>query len=123
MQKIFFFALGILLCWQIGLAAEEDYTVACEKECAFLTKSCTAYLECSVAKINCQSSCMQRKVWEKVAKSLDNLSTVLEKQAREKEERERVSQSSTVMPSATAQTENASKGIPAAITDSGKAKP
>ena len=64
---------------------EEDYESACNNECSFLTKDCTAYVECRVARTTCTSNCMQRKVWEKVATAIDSLTAVLEKQAKEKE--------------------------------------
>jgi hypothetical protein len=65
---------------------------------------------------------MQRKVWEKVVVSLDNLSAVLEKQAREKQEQERTSQPNSIMPPAPPQAENTTKSNPAAVSDSGRSK-
>ncbi|MDD5194159.1 MAG: hypothetical protein PHQ96_00605 [Candidatus Omnitrophica bacterium] len=58
----------------------DPYVAACAKECSFLTKDCTAYLDCRVAKTTCTENCMQRKVWEKVAISLDKLIVSLEEQ-------------------------------------------
>lgn len=89
MMKILVLVLAVLLSWNMAaLAQEKDYEAACAKECNFLTKDCTAYIDCRVAKVQCLESCMQRNVWEKVAGSLDKLSAVLEKQGKEKEAKE-----------------------------------
>jgi hypothetical protein len=89
MIKILVVVLAVLFSWNMAaLAQEKDYEAACTKECNFLTKDCTAYIDCRVAKATCLESCMQRKVWEKVAVSLDKLSAVIEKQGKEKEDKE-----------------------------------
>ena len=69
-----------------ALAEESTYEAYCAKECSFLTKDCTAYVECRVAKTTCLSDCMQRKVWESVVRVLDRLILVLEKQGKQKDE-------------------------------------
>ncbi len=81
--------LGLVLLWYRGVWAQAaTYEAACVQECKALTKDCTAYIECKVAKTQCLESCMQRKVWENVAVVLEKLTTVLEIQAKEKEEKE-----------------------------------
>jgi hypothetical protein len=87
--RIFILVLSIIFLCGIKIQAEDsDYEAACLKECSFLTKDCTAYLECRVAKTTCMSDCMQRKVLEKVATAIDKLTVVLEKQGKEKEQKE-----------------------------------
>jgi hypothetical protein len=72
----------IFLAIAAGAYAQDDnYESACQQECSYLTADCTAYLECRVAKSQCLESCMQRKVWEKMAGAIDKLSVILEKQA------------------------------------------
>jgi hypothetical protein len=89
MMKILVLVLAVLLSWSMAaLAQEKDYEAACAKECNFLTKDCTAYIDCRVAKVQCLESCMQRNVWEKVAGSIDKLTATLEQQAKEKKEKE-----------------------------------
>jgi hypothetical protein len=91
--------LGTILLLNAGaLAQEEKYVAACATECKALTKDCTAYIECKVAKSQCLESCMQRKVWENVAVVLDKLTIVLENQAKEKEEKEKNLKPFTVFP-------------------------
>jgi hypothetical protein len=91
--------LGTILLWNAGaLAQEEKYEAACAAECRALTKDCTAYIECKVAKSQCLESCMQRKVLENVAVVLEKLTAVLEIQAKEKEEKEKDLRPFTVFP-------------------------
>ncbi|MBU2102917.1 MAG: hypothetical protein ABH865_02055 [Candidatus Omnitrophota bacterium] len=80
-------ALLFMLSCMTGFAFAEDsgYNETCTKECSFLTKDCTAYLDCRVAKVTCVQDCMQRKVWEKVAVSLDRLTVALEAQSQKSE--------------------------------------
>lgn len=88
-MKICISVLGLmLLCGVSALAQESSYESDCANECSFLTKDCTAYLECRIAKTTCMSDCMQRKVLEKVATALDKLTVVLEKQAKESDKKE-----------------------------------
>ena len=100
MRKISAVALAALLLFSLNAFAlgESDYESACNNECSFLTKDCTAYVECRVARTTCTSNCMQRKVWEKVVTALDSLTAVLEKQAKEKEAGPEVIPSSLIPP-------------------------
>jgi hypothetical protein len=83
-------AVVCVLSWGVSVYAQTDNVdPACVSECSVFTSSCTVYVECKIAESTCFSNCMQRKVWEKVALSLDKLTAVLEKQAREKEEKEK----------------------------------
>jgi len=89
MIKSLVVVLAVFFSWNMAALAQEDKNeAACTKECNFLTKDCTAYIECRVAKATCLETCMQRKVWEKVSGSLDKLSAVLDKQNKEKETQE-----------------------------------
>jgi hypothetical protein len=89
MIKILVLVLAASLLWSVNAFAQQvDYEAICAKECNYLTKDCTAYIDCRVAKSSCLESCMQRKVWEKVAGSIDRLTTVLEQQVKDKEEKE-----------------------------------
>jgi hypothetical protein len=98
MIKILMVILSAVLLWSTGVSAEGDkYEAACANECNYLTRDCTAYIDCRVAKTQCLESCMQRKVWENLAVTLEKLTTVLEKQAQEKEdERENLRANSSV---------------------------
>jgi len=120
MMRIFVLVLAALMLWNLEVFAEkEDYETACTEECNFLTKDCTAYIDCRVARAQCLESCMQRKVWEKVAGSLDKLTVVLEKQAQEKEEKEKNPPPPVIAPSIPSQPQNTTKGSQS-VSDSAK---
>jgi hypothetical protein len=88
-MRILLAVICALLWGASAYAQTENADSACVNECSIFTPSCTVYVECKIAKSTCFSNCMQRKVWEKVALSLDKLTAVLEKQAREKGEKEK----------------------------------
>ncbi len=120
-MRILVLILGMLFAWQANIFGQgAGYEDACSKECSYLTKACTAYIECSVAKAECQESCMQRKVWENVAGVLDRLTVVLEKQAMEKkEEKEKSPQPYAIVPLAQYQNQNATE-TKSTVSDSSK---
>jgi len=91
---------------QMQAMAAEPYEADCTKECSFLTKDCTAYVECRVAKTTCLESCMQRKVWEKVATAVDKLTVTLEKQAQREEEKEKTRPEEPIVSATPAQIQN-----------------
>jgi hypothetical protein len=93
MMRIFTLVLVALLFCEINAFAQEaDYEATCAKECSSLTKDCTAYIECKVAKTECLSNCMQRKTWENVIKVLEKLTVSLDKQTKLMEEKEKTPQ-------------------------------
>jgi hypothetical protein len=101
--------LGILLLLNINVFAQDNHEEVCSKECSIFTASCTQYVECMVAKSTCLSNCMQRKVWEKVVQALDKLTTLLEKQAKEKEEKGGNTEPYSIVPLTSYQTQNATQ--------------
>jgi len=77
------------------------------------------YVECMVAKSTCLSNCMQRKVSEKVVQALDKLTTLLEKQAKEKEERGKNTEPYSIVPLTSYQSQNATQSS-LSVSDSTK---
>jgi hypothetical protein len=108
------------LAWKTNMFGQGvNYEDACSKECSYLTKACTAYIECSVAKAECQESCMQRRVWENVAGVLERLTVVLEKQAMEKQEKEKNPQPSAIVSPSQYQNQNVTESK-STVSDSAK---
>ena len=87
-MNILLIVLCALLWGTDAYSQEQGFDPACTNECNSFTPDCTVYIECRIAKSACITNCMQRKVWEKVALSLDKLTAVLEKQAEEKKEKQ-----------------------------------
>jgi len=111
--------LGFLLLLSINVLAQDNYEKTCSEECNIFTKSCMTYVECMVAKSTCLSNCMQRKVWEKVVQALDKLTTLLEKQAKEKEKKGKNTEPYSIVPLTSYQTQNATQSS-LSVSDSTK---
>jgi hypothetical protein len=87
MMRIIFAALGVLLWAACAYPQQDSADPACVNECSVFTPDCTTYIECKIAKSECLTNCMQRKVWEKVSLSLDKLTAVLEQEIEEKKKK------------------------------------